>query len=103
MRSRLLPVCMAVLVACKCVVGRSLNGYDESLAHEMLGASALSYCPSDVILNWSCKPCIKLPQYELFNLSIGLTPDGIETKVVFLVSKDERRIVVAFEGTHDPR
>ena len=80
-----------------------VSGFNEDVAKEVLNLSAVSYCDSDTILNWSCKPCASLPGCTLFNLVVGLTPDGIETKVVFMVCEGKKWIVISFEGTHDPK
>ena len=80
-----------------------MGGYREDLAEEFLLLSTMTYCNEASILNWTCKPCRLLDEYSLFNLTTGLTPDGIETKVLFLFSDAKQRVAVSFEGTHDPK
>ena len=67
----------ALLVMAAVLNTAHADSYDENLSREFLRLSAVSYCSPDQIYNWSCKHCKELDFYDVYNLTVGHTPDGI--------------------------
>mmetsp|Transcript_16698 Transcript_16698/g.14613 ORF Transcript_16698/g.14613 Transcript_16698/m.14613 type:complete len:234 (+) Transcript_16698:3-704(+) len=96
---------MIKLLICLCLATPIIKcGYNESLAEELMFASALAYCPPSQVLARGCMAATEIT--ELLGMTPILSFDNDDQKdpifMTILERKKQKQIIVSFSGTKGP-
>jgi hypothetical protein len=74
-----------------------MSNYDVERSELLAKLSAVTYCPEDSIMDWTCKWCRQLPDFRLVDII-----ENKQSSVFGIIGRDSRGTsYLVFEGTQD--